>query len=232
MLGAFDLADDVALAYGPYIPRPDASAMVVRELTEFFASLSPDGRPRIDRGLRDEDRRPGPVTFHTDANACVARWAWERVPFRHVTSAEDQLLATDMLAAGYAKVFMPAAAVVHSHDEPALERFGHLFDEFRALREIYGHVEEVGVRHTLGTIRRNVARDRAFAAARGDGDVTLESLAYHAVRAAAAALGTRADRLPPRVRRRLSREGRSGFEPVASRPPVPVQMSGTSDSGH
>src|SRR5205823_2255558 len=123
LLAAFDIADDVALAYGPYIPRPDASGMVVRELSEFFASLSPDGKPRVDRGLRDEDRRPGPVTFHTDANACVARSAWERVPFRPVTCAEDQLLATDMLAAGYAKAYMPAAAVVHSHDEPPLVRF-------------------------------------------------------------------------------------------------------------
>jgi hypothetical protein len=203
----------VALAYGPYVPRPDASVMVVREITEFFASLSPEGRPRVDRGLRDEDRRPGPSTFFTDANSCVARWAWEKVRFRHVACAEDQMLATDMLAAGFAKVFVPAAAVVHSHDHPPLERFGRFFDEFRALREVYGHVEKVGVRHTLGTVRRNVARDRAFAAAHGNGDVTLDSLTYHALRAAGAALGTRADRLPEAARRRLSREGRGGFDP-------------------
>ena len=220
LLEAFDLAPDVALAYGPYIPRPDASVMVTREITEFFALLSPDGRPRIDRGLRDEDRRPGPVTFHTDANSCVARWAWERVPFRHVACAEDQLLATDMLAAGFAKAFMPAAAVVHSHDHPPLERFGRFFDEFRALLEVYGHVEQVGARHTLGTIRRNVARDRAFATARGYGDVTLDSLTYHVLRSAGAALGTRAGHLPPSVRRRLSREGRAGFDPAAGRPPA------------
>jgi GT2 family glycosyltransferase len=218
LLAAFDLAPDVALAYGPYIPRPGASVMVTREITEFFASLSPPGQPRVDRGLRDEDRRPGPVTFHTDANSCVARWAWERVPFRHVACAEDQLMATDMLAAGFAKAFMPAAAVLHSHDHPPRERFGRFFDEFRALGEVYGHVEKVGVRHTLGTIRRNVARDRAFAAAYGHGGVTLESLTYHALRAAGAALGTRAGRLPPSVRRRLSREGRSGFDPVARQP--------------
>jgi glycosyltransferase involved in cell wall biosynthesis len=220
LLEAFDLAPEVALAYGPYIPRPDASVMVARELTEFFASLSPDGRPRVDRGLRDEDRRPGPVTFFTDANSCIARSAWERVGFRDVSFAEDQLLATDMLAAGFAKAFVPAAGVVHSHDYPPLERLGRFFDEFRALREVYGHVEKVGVRHTLGTIRRNVARDRAYASARGGGDVTLDALTFHVVRAAGAALGTRADRLPAALRRRLSREGRAGFDPVAGHPPV------------
>lgn len=222
LLSAFELAPDVALAYGPYRPRPDASAMVARELTEFFAALAPHGRPRIDRGLRDEDRRPGPVTFFTDANSCIARSAARQVPFRRVSFAEDQLLATEMLAAGFAKVFVPDAAVIHSHDYPPLERFGRFFDEFRALREVHGHVEEVGVRHTLGTIRRNVARDRAFALARGYGDVTVDSLTFHLARAAGAALGTRADRLPAGVRRVLSREGRGGFEPGLAQPPVRV----------
>src|SRR5207302_700717 len=82
-----------------------------RELAEFFDATAPDGQPRVDRGLRPEDRRPGPVTFYTDANGCLSRRAWERVPYRHVTYAEDQLLALDMLAAGFAKVFRPRAAV-------------------------------------------------------------------------------------------------------------------------
>ena len=214
LLEGFELAPDVGLAYGPYVPRPDASAMMARELTQFFAALAPDGRPRIDRGLAPADRRPGPVTFYTDANGCLARWAWERVPFRPVTNAEDHLIAIEMLGAGLAKAFVPAAAVVHSHDHPPLGRFRRWFDEFRALREIYGHVEQVGVRYTLGRIRRSVARDRAWAAERGYGEVGLESAAFHSIRAAAAALGTRADRLPPSVRRWCSEGRRPGFDPV------------------
>ena len=76
--------------------------MVRRELEQWFVSLS-DGAPRLDRGLpnpRDPDlvRR----VFFTDANGCIARAAWERVPFRDVGYAEDHVLARDMLAAGYA----------------------------------------------------------------------------------------------------------------------------------
>jgi glycosyltransferase involved in cell wall biosynthesis len=220
LVGAFAIGGDIALAYGPYVPRPGAPAMVARELTEFFASLSPDGRVRIDRGLRPEDRRPGPVTFHTDANGCVARWAWERVPFRPLGSAEDQALAVDMLEAGYAKAYVPDAAVVHSHEYSWGGWFGRFFDEFRALREVYGHVEQVGPRYTLGTIRRNVRRDRAFAAARGEGEVALRSATFHALRAAGAALGTRADRLPPRVRLWCSADGRADFRPLVDARPV------------
>ncbi|MEA2374149.1 MAG: hypothetical protein QOD53_612 [Thermoleophilaceae bacterium] len=219
LLEGFALDPEVALAYGPYLPRPDASPMVARELTEFFAAMAPGGLPRVDRGLSAEDRRPGPVTFFTDANGCVARWAWERVPFRAVGYAEDQLLAADMLAAGMAKAYIPSAGVVHSHDYPPLARFRRFFDEFRGLREVYGHVEEMGPRYTPARVRRSVAADRAFVAARGVrgrelNDATLESLRFHVLRAAGAALGSRADRLPPALRRWCSLEGRAGFQPV------------------
>ena len=209
MLAAFDLAPDVALAYGPYIPRPGASVMVVRELTEFFRSLSPDGTPRVDRGLRPGDRRPGPVTYYTDANGCIARWALERVPFRTVPYAEDQLIASEMLAAGFAKAYMPDAGVIHSHEYPAFQQFGRFFDEFRALREVFRHVEEIGFRHTLGTIRTGVRRDRAF----GGDAVVPESLLFHTLRAAGAALGTGADRLPPAVRAWCSLDSNPNFVP-------------------
>ncbi|MDQ3936078.1 MAG: glycosyltransferase family 2 protein [Actinomycetota bacterium] len=218
LVAGFGDAENVGLVYGPYLPRPDASPSVARELTEFFAALSPDGRPRVDRGLPD-DLRPGPVTFYTDANGCVARAAWERVPFRPVTNAEDHVLAIDMLRAGYAKVYRPSAAVIHSHDPPPLERFRHMFDEFRALREIYGHVEEAGWPYTPAVVRRGVRRDRAWLRAQGrsgsDLDrATLDSLLYHCVRTSAAILGTRADRLPPAMRRVLSRDRRDRFDPL------------------
>lgn len=226
LLAGFDDADGVGLVYGPYRPRPEASHMVARELTEFFASLAPAGEPRVDRGLTAADVRPGPATFYTSANGCVARAAWGRVPFRPVSYAEDQLLALDMLAAGFAKVFRPRAAVVHSHDYPPLERFRRFFDEFRALREIYGHVEEAGWPYTPAVVRAGVRRDRAYLRARGAGAReldrgTLESLVYHGSRSAAAILGTRADRLPRSLRRVLSKDGRDAFEPVV-RPDVPT----------
>jgi rhamnosyltransferase len=224
LVAGFEDAENVGLVYGPYVPRADASHMVSRELVEFFASLSPDGSPRVDRGLMPEDIGPGPVTFYTDANGCVLRAAWEQVPFRPVTYAEDQLLALDMLAAGFAKVYRPGAAVVHSHDYPMRERFGRFFDEFRALREVYGHVEEVGWPYTPAVVRTGVRRDRAYLRAQGRSGWeldrgTLESLLYHGLRATAAVLGTRADGLPPRVRRALSREGRDQFDPVRHRDP-------------
>ncbi|HXN38097.1 MAG TPA: glycosyltransferase, partial [Solirubrobacteraceae bacterium] len=140
LLEGFALAGDVGIVYGPYLPRPDASAPVRMELESWFGSLSGDDSPQVQRLAESERSRPaielvGRRGFFTDANGCLARSAWERVPFREVPYAEDRVLALDMLRAGYAKAFVPRAAVLHSHDYTAGQQLRRCFDEWRALRE-------------------------------------------------------------------------------------------------
>jgi glycosyltransferase involved in cell wall biosynthesis len=231
LVDAFAIDDDIALAYGPYVPRADASPMVARELTEFFGSLSPDGRIRVDRGLREEDRRPGPVAFFTSANGCVARWAWERVPYRDVSYAEDRLLGAEMMEAGYAKAFHPGAGVVHSHSYGPVSQFHRCFDEWRGLREVLGLVESANPRHVGGRLRNEVKADRAFMRRCGMtrteiARATPGCVRYHGVRLTASVVGSRADRLPPRLRRALSLERREGFEPAEGVGSQAVERSG------
>jgi rhamnosyltransferase len=211
LLEGFAVAEHVGLTCGPYRPRPEASPTVARELEDFFATFTPGGAPRVDRS---EEPALGPQSFFSSANGCVARAAWERVPFRPVPYAEDQRLALDMLRAGYAKVFLPDAAVIHSHDYAPLDGFRRAFDEFRALREVHGFRAPLAPRPVLGRIRREVARDRAWARRHGVPDPAPAALRYHTLRALGAGLGTRADRLPASFRRRLSLERRATFEPT------------------
>jgi GT2 family glycosyltransferase len=157
--------------------------------------------------------------FFTDANACVSRAAWERVPFRAVPYAEDRVLALDMLRAGYAKAFVPGAAVWHSHDYSGVEQVRRCFDEWRGLREVYGWREPASPAHlarqlrgALGQARRELNREGASSTRRR---TTLAAASRHHVeRLAGAVLGSRADLLPAGVRRRLSLEGRASFEPL------------------
>ncbi len=221
MLSAFDLAPDVALACGPYLPAPGATVTTSRELTEMFDGMAgPGNTPLVFRRADiPSPLRPSRATFHTDANGALLRSAWEDTPFRDVAYAEDQLLAIDLLRAGHARAFVPSAAVVHSHDYPFGERFRRLFDEFRALHEVYGLRSSAAPREVLGTIRLQTARDRAWALAHGASRsaadrATLASFVHHAERAAASVAGTRADRLPPRVRRWCSRDGISDVAPL------------------
>jgi GT2 family glycosyltransferase len=239
LLGGFELGEDVGIVYGPYRPRADASPAVALELTRWFDSLAPESMPQVERLVAFGASEPGggvvgggeseglpPVAdligrrgFFTDANACVARSAWERVPFRAVPYAEDRVLAIDMLRAGYAKAFVPDAAVLHSHDYTSSQQLRRCFDEWRGLREVYGWREPVSPAHIarnlrgeLGTARRELI-GRGVAPARRR--ATLAALSgHHVVRTAGALLGSHADLLPAWARRRLSLERRASFMPL------------------
>jgi rhamnosyltransferase len=229
LLEGFDLAEDVALVFGPYIPRPGASHMVEREFRDFFGSFAPGDRPVIQRldldpaGRASYRRSPSPLTFFTDANGCVARWAWERIPYRDVSYAEDQLLASEMIELGFAKVFRPDAGVYHSHEYGPIELFRRCFDEWRALREVYGHVESARPKRVARRILDESRADVLFLRERGDPFVrrawgALRSLVHHTIRIAGAIVGSRADRIPPRLRSALSLERRGSFCPSETVP--------------
>ncbi len=197
----------MALACGPALPREGDSPMVRRELGEFFARF---GGERVDRGAAEL----GPASFFSSANGAIARWAWERVPLRDVPYAEDQVLARDVLAAGLAKAYVPAAAVVHSHDLPPLGALRRYFDDFRALGEVHGHREPLSPRYVAARVRGDVAADRAYMRREGLPVQTWRSLRHQTARALGRSLGANADRLPAPARRALSHDGRATFEAV------------------
>jgi rhamnosyltransferase len=212
LLDGFELAADVALVYGPYRARAGAPVAVARELRDWFAAIAPAAGPRVDRGA--DLRGPGAATYFSDANGAVSRAAWQHVPFRDVPYAEDQALALDMLRAGYAKAYVPDAAVIHSHSYGPLGQFRRSFDEWRALREIYGWVEPSSPRRAFLTVQSRVRADvRSMRASersrRAVGREALRSLRHWTIREAGAVVGSRADRLPPAIRRWCSLERRS-----------------------
>ncbi len=156
---AFALDERVGAAYGPHLPRPDTSPMIARELGEFFRSFSPDGGPVV--------QRAGDPSFLSNVNACYLRGCWEEIRFREVAYSEDQAFGTDMLAAGWAKVYQPGAAVLHAHDYGPLEFMRRYFDEYRGLRETTGHVEPLPLLGTARHVASQVAGDSRWMAEQG-----------------------------------------------------------------
>jgi glycosyltransferase involved in cell wall biosynthesis len=219
LLSGFDAADRVGLVFGPYLPRADASPWVARELNAWFGSFTDDSAPRVDMLAPDARNQParaflGHLGFFTDANGCVARSAWERVRFRAVAYAEDHLLAQDMLRAGFAKVYVPTAAVIHSHEYSAREWLRRSFDEARAVHEIYGLVPGAGPTEALRAVRGGVGADRRWLQQRPalEPPELLAALAgsglHHLSRAVGTVLGANATRLPTVLSAKLSLEGR------------------------
>ncbi len=206
---AFTVGERVGAAYGPHLPLEETSPMIARELAEFFASFAPNGHPVV--------QGPGDAVFLSNVNACYRRDCWQEIRFPDVPYAEDQAFARAMLAAGWTKVYEPGAAVLHAHDYGPVEFMRRYFDEYRGLRETLDHVEPLTPRSVLGVTRRQVAADRRWMRERSWPPAkrarwTARSALHHSSRQLFAGLGSRADRLPARVRRAISLEGRGGAD--------------------
>lgn len=212
---AFALDERVGVAYGPHLPRADTSPMIARELTGFFAGFAgPDGGPAL--------QRAGDPTFLSNVNACYRRACWEQVRFRNVPYSEDQAFGRDALNAGWLKVYAPGAAVLHAHDYGPLEFMRRYFDEYRGLRVTQGHVEAVRPLEMARWVGGQTAADLRWMREQGlpageRARWAARATVHHGGRRVFSALGSRAERIPPPLRRRLSLERRDdGGEALAS----------------
>ncbi|MCW3039770.1 MAG: hypothetical protein JWM31_1675, partial [Solirubrobacterales bacterium] len=205
LIEGFTLAEDVGAVYGPHRARVDTSPMIARELDAFFAGhAGPHGGPAV--------QRAGDLPWLSNVNAAYRRTCWAAIRFGDLPYSEDLAFGQALLAAGWAKVFHPGAAVAHAHDYPPVRFARRYFDEYRGLRETVGHVEPLDVRRAAGDVRGLVAADRAWMRGQGYDTAsqrrwTARSLVHHSSRKAFGALGSRAASLPPAVQRRLSLEG-------------------------
>lgn len=219
----FGQADDVALVFGPQLPRPEHSHTVRREMHEHFKTWGDGERIDVQRvgddNASEYEINQGKFTFFSDANGAVARWAWEKIPYRNVAYAEDQLIGREMIEAGYAKVFHPGAAVLHSHDYSTWKFFQRHFDEYRAMLEVAGYRAPVGIRSGTRTVIGLTRSDRAFLREESVGGrallaATVDSVLHHSLRVLGEWLGGRADKLPTGLSKHLSLEGRGGYKPA------------------
>ncbi len=212
LIAPLDAAARVGLSFGPHLPRPGTSPMIARELTEFFANFA-DADVRVDDRPDPADAATG---FFSNVNSAVLRQCWAEVRFRDVSYAEDQAFARDAMAAGWRKAYVPAAGALHAHDYPFSDFMRRYFDEYRGLRETIGHVEPLHPTSVARTVRAQVVADLRYMRTNGAGGGALPAWAlrsarHHAGRALASALGSRHDRVPSRIARRLSLEGHTGW---------------------
>lgn len=194
LLGGFDVAGDVGAVYGPHLARPETSPMIARELSQFFATHTPL-------------QREGDDGFLSNVNAAYRRDCFDALEgFPDLPYSEDQAFARAMLAAGWAKAYVPEAGVLHAHDYPPVQFMRRYYDEYRGLQASIGHVEPFGVRSTVRDVRALVSADLAWASS-SEPSLVARSVVHHTGRKVFSALGSRAHKMPPGVQKRLSLEG-------------------------
>jgi rhamnosyltransferase len=176
---------NVAGAFGRQVPRgasPEEAFMV--------AANYPD-RPRtITAESLDASFGPG-ATLFSNAFGAVRRAVWERIPFPSIVMSEDQAWGREVLRAGYAIRYVPAAAVYHGHRLSLARAFRRNFDSGSSLEQLglTGGVWSAGLAH-LARELSSIGREHGPLAA---GHAAL----YETVRMAGFQLG-RAERWLPK----------------------------------
>jgi glycosyltransferase involved in cell wall biosynthesis len=107
--------------FGRHMPWPSASPFTKRDIDAHFSRLSQyplvlsrETNPALWQSA-DEDWLQT-VHYFSDNNSCIRRSVWARVPFPEIDYGEDQAWADRIIRLGFEKVYVPAAAVYHSHD--------------------------------------------------------------------------------------------------------------------
>lgn len=133
--------------YARQFPRPDCDPLLAERLRRWSASLdTPElkvlapGDPEASRVLFDAlppMERYLSCAFDNVASA-VRRSTWQRIPFPDRSFGEDVAWGREVLLAGGAIAFEPAASVEHSHRIRMFGEFKRIYCDHRNLNALFG----------------------------------------------------------------------------------------------
>ncbi|GAA0832988.1 glycosyltransferase family 2 protein [Cupriavidus pauculus] len=214
MVAAIEPDPAIAGVFGRHIAYPDANPFTTHELELHFAGFDAWQVVQMDdpeRYTRDQGYRQV-LHFFSDNNAVIRRSVWEKLPYPDVDFAEDQIWAQKIIEAGYKKAYARDAVVVHSHNYELFERLQRSFDEAYAFRRLFGYVlcpsPWALVSSWAALTRRDLAYARRSRLLGTQTKAVLMAPFDNFMRLAGHYLGARGDRLPGRLRQRLSRDKR------------------------
>jgi rhamnosyltransferase len=116
----------VVAVLGRQVARPSAPPLLKYDIDRVFSRVGPPDAVTVfvDDGSLVDDFSRWRATFYSDTCSAARRdIVTTVVPYRDVEYAEDQVFGRDVIAAGYAKAYAPAAVVEHSNDG-SLHEFG------------------------------------------------------------------------------------------------------------
>ena len=130
-------------AFGRHVAKPGSSPLTKMELAahfDTFADLPVAMSADTDR-IRWEDDVAWKqlLHFYSDNNSCMRRSVWTQIPYPDVEYGEDQVWASQIIAAGYERVYVHLAVVYHSHEYDARETYKRCFTEGGFFKQHFGY---------------------------------------------------------------------------------------------
>ncbi|QAY68906.1 glycosyltransferase family A protein [Xylanimonas protaetiae] len=160
MIAAFSVADNVVGVLGRQVPRPGCFPLQKRDILTAFAAQGVDHTYTVYNG---ESLDLGRAKFYSDVCSAARRSTLlGDVPYRDVAYAEDQAFGTDLIEAGYVKVYAGAAAVIHSNDIALRDYKRRILDEWAGLESTGITLGHPGRKWLLRELTVVTARDIVF----------------------------------------------------------------------
>ncbi len=141
MVEALEHDERVAGVYGRQLPRPESSPLT-RVLVSGWATAAPErrvqsaGGPAAFRALPPEERLR--LAAFDNVSSCVRRSVWEKHPFDRTRFGEDLRWGKKVVEAGYAVVYEPGSAVLHSHERGAFYDLRRHYANGKVLLDLFG----------------------------------------------------------------------------------------------
>ncbi|HVX86819.1 MAG TPA: glycosyltransferase [Phycisphaerae bacterium] len=156
----------VAGAFARQIPRPDADALVTRNIRNWIAGSDTARVSEIVDPAAYQRLRPmQKYLFCVFDNVCsaVRRSVWRDIPFHQNAFGEDIEWAKRALEAGWKILYEPGAAVVHSHDRPIAYEYKRTYMCHQALYRLFGLQTMPARRYLPRALVRGIIGDLAYA---------------------------------------------------------------------
>lgn len=190
---------ELAGVYGRQLPHDDATPP-----ERFFLDFLYGPEARTQQASGPEELTMETVLF-SNVNAAIRREHWERHPFvDDVVMSEDQVWATQVLLDGFLLRYEPLAAVRHSHRYTIRGAFKRFFDSGASAERAYlpGSAAAEGALRERAT--RYAREELAWMVRNGYGHWIPYAGIYELAKYAGLRAGTRHERLPLGIKRRLS----------------------------
>ncbi|KGJ77101.1 rhamnosyl transferase [Cryobacterium roopkundense] len=162
LITPFSMDDRIVAVMGKQVPRLKCFPLMKYEINGVFAQFGPDFGTTVfykDTFVTNPGVL-GAITFYSDVNSAARREVLvDRLPYRDVRYAEDQMFGQDLIEAGYHKAYAPRAAVEHSNDLTYSEFGARIFDETVGLRQIGTAVGMLDRKGMYRLIARGIAGD-------------------------------------------------------------------------